>query len=64
MKIGDIETHRPDWAELEERVKTDKRTHKQVKGVVVYIHPKRRFYAVRYTFGGRLFLECYPCYGS
>lgn len=34
-------------------------TEKKATGTVVYIHPLRRFYTVRFSFGDAAFLECY-----
>ena len=34
-------------------------TEKKATGTVVYIHPLRRFYTVRFSFGNAAFLESY-----
>ena len=34
-------------------------TEKKATGTVVYIHPLRRFYTVRFSFGDAAFLESY-----
>ena len=31
-----------------------------IEGVVVYIHPERRYHAVEFTFDTGSFLECFP----
>ena len=57
MKIGDKEVHCP-------CLSTSYGDHKMppTVGEVIWIHPKERFYRVRFTLpDGASWVECYPC---
>ena len=57
MNVGDVVIHTPCMA-------TSYGEHKvpPTRGVVVWIHPKNRFYRVRFTVEGGSWIECFPCH--
>lgn len=56
MKVGDEVIHAP-------CLSTSYGDHKMppTRGVVIWIHPKERFYRVRFTVGAGSWVECFPC---
>ena len=66
MKVGDKVDIRLKWVDEEwdgrwKRTQVDRHT---AIGTVVYIHPKQRFYRVRFNFPHGSYCECYSMGGE
>lgn len=60
LKVGDTVTQCPILLELGVWTPDGRKLNcKSMQGRVVWIHPQRRFYTVRFTFGRRSILECF-----
>lgn len=57
MQNGDVIAVLPETLSLTVDPKTKK--NQPMRGTVVYIHPKKRFYTVRFDFGRHSVLECF-----
>ena len=57
MQIGDVVAVLPETLSLAVDSKTKK--NKPMRGTVVYIHPKKRIYTVRFDFGRYSARECF-----
>ena len=58
MKVGDKVT------KIISRATLHGEKEKEATGTVIYIHPKGRFYRVRFDFGAKSFVEAFPMKGG